>query len=207
VTSKDGKKDIKKMIDEKDLIQRIAKGEQDAFIALMDQYQNFVFRMILGLVGDVDDAEELTQDVFVKVFFKIKQFKQESSFKTWLYVIVKNTVRNYRIKQKIWQTVTLNWEHIETLADHRESLEEGQEKKEHLSEINQAMATLPFKVRHILVLREVNALSYLEIAAVLKCSVGTVKSQLSRAKVKLAAAYDKLQNSKKERNSICTIPV
>ncbi len=168
-------------------------NEPLTFENVIDQYQTQVFRTVLGMIGNYHDAEDLSQDIFVKLYRKLDSFKGHSSFKTWLYVIVHNTVKNYLLKNKLRRMISLDWLTDETdfeIPSDALSAQEETETKETIQELNCALQKIPFQHRHVLVLREINELAYDEIATILNCSIGTVKSRLSRAKENLRRSYE-----------------
>jgi RNA polymerase sigma-70 factor (ECF subfamily) len=182
------------------IIEAFLGGDEAAFDSLIDRYKHKVHRMILGLVGDIYDAEELTQDVFVIVFSKLHTFKKNAAFSTWLYTVVQNKVKNYWIRKKIRQTLSLDWlmetTGFDLVGDTEKSTEATMEEKERIAAVTKGLDSLPLKWRQVLTLRELNEMSYDDIAGVLKCSVGTVKSRLFRAKEKLKAVLETSSHSK-----------
>ncbi len=184
-----------------ELIDAFLDGNLVAYDLLIDRYKDKIFRMILSLVGDAHDAEELAQDIFVIIFTKLQTFKRTAMFSTWLYAIVQNRVNNYRIRKKIRQSLSLDWLMEESgfdPSDQKESFDASLEDKERIMLLNKSLDKLPFKWRQVLILRELNDLSYEEVAAVLKCSIGTVKSRLFRAKEKLKAIIESSPHSKEQ---------
>ena len=183
------------MVSDDALISSFLTGDVGAFEELVDKYHKPVFRMVMGLVGNESDAEELTQDIFVKIFFRLGGFKREAAFSTWLYTIVQNSVKTFRTKKRLSTVFSLDWmtDHDRfEIPDFSRSTHEKLEGKEMLEILNRALQKLSFKLRQILILKEVNELSYEEMAQILDCSIGTVKSRLSRAKEKLREIFPSL---------------
>ena len=170
------------------LVQRCALGDEAAFAELVGENQRMVVQLALNLLGDRDEALDLSQDVFLRVFRTISRFRGQSTLKTWIYRIVVNQARN---KHRFWRRrhradqVSLD-AHVAAHGDFRGSAEIGPERmlaqKELASRLKSALDGLPFDQRTAIVLREVDGLSYEEIAFSLGVAVGTVKSRLARAR-------------------------
>jgi RNA polymerase sigma-70 factor (ECF subfamily) len=170
------------------LVQRCAEGDEAAFAELVGENQRMVVQLALNLLGDRDEALDLSQDVFLRVFRTIGRFRGQSTLKTWIYRIVVNQARN---KHRFWRRrhradqVSLD-AHVAAHGDFRGSAEVGPERilaqKELASRLKSALDSLPFDQRTAIVLREVDGLSYDEIAFSLGVAVGTVKSRLTRAR-------------------------
>ncbi|MFT5170899.1 MAG: RNA polymerase sigma-70 factor (ECF subfamily) [Candidatus Marinamargulisbacteria bacterium] len=172
------------------LVDDFKSGQEQAFIMLLDRYEKKVYRMVFGMVRNTSDAQDLTQEIFVKVYQNLKKFRTESSLSNWILKIGSNHVKKFWIKSKVGRLVSLefladekHWE-IEDVSDDA-NLELTQEKKETFGILHKAIENLDMKARQIIVLRELNELSYQDIATILNMSIGTVKSRLSRAKEKL----------------------
>ena len=177
------------MVSDDTLIDLFLEGNEEAFEELIDKYQGHVFRMSMGILGDYHDAQECAQDIFVKLYFQLNNFKRKSAFSTWLYTIVQNSAKNYRLKKNLKHMLSLDWLGEigkDNIPSKEASHEEKSDTEETVSILNQALEKLSFKLRQVLILREMNDLSYEEIAHILNCSLGTVKSRISRAKEKLS---------------------
>jgi RNA polymerase sigma-70 factor (ECF subfamily) len=171
------------------LIQRCAAGEEGACAELVSGHERMVYTLALNLLGDRDEALDLSQEVFLRVFRTLQGFRGQSSLKTWIYRIVINQARN---RQRFWRRrrradqVSLD-QHV---AEHGELTQPGDgtspdqvlARKELASRLWAALNDLPFDQRTVVILREVDGLSYDEIAFSLGVAVGTVKSRLTRAR-------------------------
>ncbi len=176
------------------LIQRCAARDEDACAELVNEHQRMVYQLSLNLLGDHNEALDLSQEVFLRVFRTIHAFRGASQLRTWIYRIVVNQARN---RQRWWRRrhrslqVSLD-EHI---RDHGELPEAGNAgspdralgQKQLAERIRVALDCLPFDQRTALVLREIDGLSYEEIGYSLGIAVGTVKSRLARAREALRA--------------------
>ena len=181
---------LKELTDE-DLILQVQRGNNVCFDILVDRFKIRLFNYLFRMVGDRDEAEELAQETFVKAFIHADKYKTIAKFSTWLYTIGTNLVRNrIRSKRRAPQLLSL-W--------HRNTDSEGNEKQIDLVDhgrqpdsqfndrelggiINDAIAKIPEKYRTSFVLREINQLSYEEIAAVTGLKLGTVRSRINRAR-------------------------
>jgi RNA polymerase sigma-70 factor, ECF subfamily len=175
------------------LVQRCAEGDEAACGELVAEHQRMVVQLAMNLLGDRDEALDLSQDVFLRVFRTIHRFRGQSTLRTWIYRIAVNQARN---RHRFWRRrhradqVSLD-QHIAThgefLSNRDSTPERALAQKELASQIEQALGGLPFDQRTAIVLREVDGLSYEEIAFSLGVAVGTVKSRLTRARQALRA--------------------
>ena len=173
------------------LIQRCAAGDDTAFAEVMAEHQRMVVQLAMNLLGDRDEALDLSQDVFIRVFRTIGQFRGQSALRTWIYRIAVNQARN---RHRFWRRrrrsdqVSLD-AHVEAHGDFQCGAEVGPDRilaqKELAARLQGALDALPFDQRTAIVLREVDGLSYDEIAFSLGVAVGTVKSRLTRARQSL----------------------
>jgi RNA polymerase sigma-70 factor, ECF subfamily len=170
------------------LVQRCASGDEVACADLVAEHQRMVVQLAINLLGDRDEALDLSQEVFLRVFRTIRSFRGQSSLRTWIYRIAVNQARN---RHRFWNRrhradqVSLD-EHV---AAHGEFLSGGEStpeqvlaQKELAGRLQHALDSLPFDQRTAIVLREIDGLSYEEIAYSLGIAIGTVKSRLTRAR-------------------------
>jgi RNA polymerase sigma-70 factor (ECF subfamily) len=178
---------------EASLIQRCAARDEDACAELVSEHQRMVYQLSLNLLNDHNEALDLSQEVFLRVFRTIHNFRGHSSLRTWIYRIVVNQARN---RQRWWrrrhraQQVSLD-QHIQDHGELPETSDHGPDRmmgQKHLAErIRVALDRLPFDQKTAIVLREIDGLSYEEIGFSLGIAVGTVKSRLARAREGLRA--------------------
>ena len=178
---------------ESSLVQRCAQGDELACAELVDEHQRMVYTLALHLLGDHDEALEVSQEVFLRVFRTIHAFRGQSALRTWIYRIVINQARN---RQRWWrrrfraQQVSLD-EHIRENGEMQSADTVDPDRvlgrKELASRLSSALDGLPFDQRSCIVLREVDGLSYEEIGFSLGVATGTVKSRLARAREALRA--------------------
>ena len=170
------------------LIQRCAAGDEIAFAELVAEHQRMVVQLAVNLLGDRDEALDLSQEVFLRVFRTIARFRGQSTLRTWIYRIAVNQARN---RHRFWRRrhradqVSLDV-HVATHGEFRSGAEAGPDRvfaqKELAAKLQSALDALPFDQRTAIVLREIDGLSYDEIAYSLGVAVGTVKSRLTRAR-------------------------
>src|SRR5438876_1632473 len=170
------------------LVQRCAEGEEAACAELVAEHQRMVIQLAMNLLGDRDEALDLSQEVFLRVFRTIHRFRGQSTLRTWIYRIAVNQARN---RHRFWRRrhradqVSLD-QHLADHGDLRSTAESTPDRllaqKELAERLQQALDHLPFDQRTAIVLREVDGLSYEEIAYSLGVAVGTVKSRLTRAR-------------------------
>ena len=170
------------------LVERCAAGDDAAYAELLADHQRMVVQLAMNLLGDRDEALDLSQEVFLRIFRTISRFRGQSSLRTWIYRIVVNQARN---RHRFWRRrhradqVSLD-AHIEAHGELWSPDTAGPDRalaqKELALRLNHALNDLPFEQRTAIVLREVDGLSYEEIAFSLGVAVGTVKSRLTRAR-------------------------
>ena len=178
---------------EASLIQRCAARDEDACAELVAEHQRMVYQLSLNLLNDHNEALDLSQEVFLRVFRTVHSFRGHSSLRTWIYRIVVNQARN---RQRWWrrrhraQQISLD-QHIQEHGDVPEAVDHGPDRmvgQKQLGErIHVALDRLPFDQKTAIVLREIDGLSYDEIGFSLGIAVGTVKSRLARAREGLRA--------------------
>lgn len=179
--------------DEK-LIRAAMDGDEEAFRGLMERYKGRAYGVALGIVGDPDEAQDVLQDAFVKAWYRLKDFRFGSNFYTWFYRLLVNQAIDRWRKRSRAATVPLDesWLSEETSPPDTEvyprTPEELAGNRELVEGLTRAIAALPEYHRTVILLREVDGLSYDEIARVLDCSVGTVMSRLHYARAKLREA-------------------
>ncbi len=176
---------------DEDLMLRVQQGDTACFDLLVERYKVRLFNYLLRLVGNRDDAEEIAQEAFVKAYIHAGKYKTIAKFSTWLYTIATNLVRNrMRAKSRRPQMVPL-WgtgskdsdeEKQIDLEDNSRSPEDTMNDSELGQVISEAIQQIPEKYRTSFVLREINQLSYEEIAAVTGLKLGTVRSRINRAR-------------------------
>jgi RNA polymerase sigma-70 factor (ECF subfamily) len=176
------------------LILRCQANDAAAFNEIVSRYKNKVFNYVCRMVGAGADAEDLTQETFLRAYMNIKSFQSRASLNTWLFRIATNICIDFVRKRRKTQAVTASL--------HREDEEEGSEVERDMPDsrfdpqsillnrelgvrLNQALASLPEKLRTVVLLHDIEGLAYEEIAQIVECPLGTVKSRLFNARMAL----------------------
>ena len=175
------------------LVERAQRGDKHAFELLVAKYQRRLGRLISRFVRDSAEAEDVTQDAFIKAYRALPGFRGESAFYTWLYRIGINTAKNHLLANKRRPMTSTLFD-----AEESESFEEASLLREVSTPENELMSKqvvdvvqsslqqLPEDLRSALTLREIEGLSYEEIASVMNCPIGTVRSRIFRAREAVA---------------------
>jgi RNA polymerase sigma-70 factor (ECF subfamily) len=169
---------------DKALILEASKGDMESFEEVYRASSGFVYNVALRITRNPNDAEEVTQDVFIKVYKNLSSFGFNSSFKTWVYRITVNTALNLCKKRS--RELKHSVEYNEDLLKSRPDNYCNQEKEKHLDEI---LGSLNPDQRACMTLRNIQGLSYREIAEVLKVNINTVRSRLKRAREAALKTY------------------
>ena len=178
---------------ERELNLRCQEKDSAAMGTLIVQYQHWVYNIAYGLLGHREDAQDTTQDVFLSVWQNIHKFQFRSRFSTWLYKIVKNKCLNVIDQKKRRKTDPMEiddtqpWVPLNTVTPEQEVL-----RNEQTEILHAALGKLKESYRTILVLRELRELSYEEIAEILNCTLGRVKSRLHEARKALRQELERI---------------
>lgn len=180
------------MVDEKKLIKKIKQGDTDAFSELVLLYEKKAINFTYRILNDMSDAQDATQEAFLRVFDKIDSFQGNSSFSTWFYTILNNICLDILRKRSrqadtisIGQTDSNDEEYELQIEDSSPGPYEQLQKKSAMETLEKALTQLSDEHRTVIVMRDLNGLEYEEISSILKVSLGTVKSRLSRARLAL----------------------
>ena len=191
---------------ELNMVQRARSGDRDAFAWLLERYEKQVYHQALRMVGNPEDAADLTQDTFIKVWQGLPSFQGDSSFSTWLFRLTGNACIDFiRREKKRRGDVSLDDEERDlssALIDPTSTPQQALEQKELHRAVSEGLRRLSDEHRQILVLREINGLSYDEIGDILDLSPGTVKSRIARARISLAKILRKTGNFSDPSSSI-----
>jgi len=189
--------------DEAGLITELQAGSESAFDWLVTHYHGPVYSLALSMLGDTADAADSTQEVFLKAFRGIRRFRRGSSLKTWLYrIAVREALNNRRwFKRHLQKNVSIDAESEEGFApvevqDSNASPYEQMATHEIQAAVQEALQQIPEVFRSAVILRDLEGLSYEEVAEVLDCSVGTVKSRILRGRRTLKELLEPLLGGK-----------
>mgnify|MGYP001826019544 FL=1 len=182
--------------DETQLIDRALQGDRDAFTELVELNQERLFASMLQVTGSPEEAEEVVQEAFIRVFMKLDTFQRNSQFFTWLYRIAFNSALTRRRRNRARVSLDYCRENngLE-VSDEGAGVDEPMLRRERVDMVREAMHTLTDEHRSILVLREMEEHSYEDIAEILEISIGTVRSRLSRARRQLKLALEATQRA------------
>ncbi len=176
------------------LVERAQSGDKRAFELLVVKYQRRVGRLVSRLVRDAHEVEDITQETFIRAYRALGNFRAESAFYTWLYRIAVNTAKNHLVSQGRRPPSSTEMDAAEA-----EQTDEGYHLRETATPeselmtkqiantVQKAMSALPEELRTAITLREIEGLSYEEIAEAMNCPVGTVRSRIFRARDSIAA--------------------
>ena len=177
------------MSEERQLIARCKDGDIEAYEQLIQGYQKKVYNIALKMLGNAEDASDAAQEALIKVYKSIAGFKEESSLSTWIYRIATNVCLDELRKKKKSNVVSIHT-NLQTedgelsvqIEDHRPQPDQVYENLELRQEMKKAIDALNEEHKTVVVLRDIQGMSYEEIAHIMQCSLGTVKSRINRAR-------------------------
>lgn len=188
------------------IVQRVQAGDKKAYNLLVSKYQRRVARLLTRMVKNQEDIDDVVQDTFIKAYRAIGNFRGESAFYTWIYRIAINTAKNHLVTQNRRPT-TLNESNdddSETFEDNSalsniDTPESLMQTKQIGEAVNDAMAALPDDLREAIIMREIDGLSYEEIASAMDCPIGTVRSRIFRAREAISQKIKPLLDPKGDK--------
>ncbi len=188
------------------LVERVQRGEKRAFDLLVSKYQRKLFRLLSRLIRDQAEIEDVAQEAFIKAYRALPNFRGESAFYTWLYRIAINTAKNYLVAQgrRAPTQTDAEIDDAENFDDAEALRTEDTPDRMLLSKqvaeaVNRAIERLPEELRTAIVLRELEGLTYEEIAASMNCPIGTVRSRIFRAREAVAEELRPILETNKDR--------
>ena len=181
-------------LDDAGVVTSFLDGEERAFAELVERYQTRLLNFIYRTIGDREKAEDLVQEVFIRVYRHLHRFDRSKKFSTWIYTIASNLAKNElrnrsRNPLVLFQTIRKNWQDDDRPLQFEDSSTRPDDlyRKRHLRElVESSVAQLPEHHREVFVLRELEGKSYEEIAEITSTNLGTVKSRLNRARTSFA---------------------
>ena len=188
------------------LVERAQRGDKHAFELLVTKYQRKLWRLLSRFIRDPAEVEDVAQESFIKAYRALPSFRGDSAFYTWLYRIGINTAKNYLVAMGRRAPTTTEFD-----SEEAESFEDGDQlrdintpesvlmSKQIAATVNETMAELPEELRTAITLREIEGLSYEEIAGIMNCPIGTVRSRIFRAREAIAAKLRPLIETRKDK--------
>lgn len=188
------------------LVERVQSGDKHAFDLLVTKYQRKLARLLSQFIRDPAEVEDVTQEAFIKAYRALPSFRGDSAFYTWLYRIGVNTAKNFLVSQgrKLPTVQGFDNEETENLEENVLLKEINTPESELMSQqiaqtVNQTLDALPEELRTAIVLREIDGLSYEEIANIMNCPIGTVRSRIFRAREAISEQLRPLLGTSKDK--------
>lgn len=188
------------------LVERAQRGDKQAFELLVVKYQRKLGRLLSRFIRDSAEVEDVSQEAFIKAYRALPSFRGDSAFYTWLYRIGINTAKNYLVAMGRRAPTTTEFD-----SEEAENFDDGDQlrdlntpeaelmTKQIAATVNQTMEELPEELRTAITLREIEGMSYEDIAAVMNCPIGTVRSRIFRARETIAARLRPLLGTSKDK--------
>ena len=188
------------------LVERAQRGDKEAFELLVSKYQRKLARLLSRFIRDATEVEDVTQEAFIKAYRALPTFRGDSAFYTWLYRIGINTAKNYLVAMGRRAPTTTDFD-----RDEAENFEDGDQlrdlntpendlmSRQVAETVNQTLEELPEELRTAITLREIEGLSYEDIASIMNCPIGTVRSRIFRAREAIADKLRPLLGTRKDR--------
>jgi RNA polymerase sigma-70 factor (ECF subfamily) len=188
------------------LVERVQRGDKHAFELLVVKYQRKILRLLSRLIRDPSEIEDVAQEAFIKAYRALPQFRGDSAFYTWLYRIAINTAKNHLVASGRRPSSPSEFEtedgetfdETDTLSDNN-TPESVLASREIAETVNAAIEALPEELRSAIVLREIEGMSYEDIAVAMGCPIGTVRSRIFRAREAIASRLKPLLGNNDDR--------
>jgi RNA polymerase sigma-70 factor (ECF subfamily) len=188
------------------LVERAQRGDKRAFDLLVSKYQRKLARLLSRFIRDSTEVEDVTQEAFIKAYRALPTFRGDSAFYTWLYRIGINTAKNYLVAlgRRAPTTTNIDSEEAEGFEDGDQlrdlnTPEDELASKQVAETVNQTLGELPEELKTAITLREIEGLSYEDIANIMNCPIGTVRSRIFRAREAIAAKLRPLLGTRQDR--------
>lgn len=188
------------------LVERVQRGDKKAFELLVTKYQRKLNRLLSRFIRDPSEVEDVAQEAFIKAYRALPSFRGDSAFYTWLYRIAVNTAKNYLVAaaRRAPTSTTIDSEEAESFEEghqlrHMNTPEAELMSKQVAATVNQTMDALPEELRVAITLREIEGMSYEDIAAAMSCPIGTVRSRIFRARETIAARIRPMLGTAKDK--------
>ncbi len=188
------------------LVERVQRGDKKAFELLVTKYQRKLNRLLSRFIRDPSEVEDVSQEAFIKAYRALPSFRGDSAFYTWLYRIAVNTAKNYLVAaaRRAPTSTTIDSEEAESFEEghqlrHMNTPEAELMGKQVAATVSQTMEALPEELRVAITLREIEGMSYEDIAAAMSCPIGTVRSRIFRARETIAARIRPMLGTSKDK--------
>jgi RNA polymerase sigma-70 factor (ECF subfamily) len=188
------------------LVERVQRGDKKAFELLVTKYQRKLNRLLSRFIRDPSEVEDVSQEAFIKAYRALPSFRGDSAFYTWLYRIAVNTAKNYLVAaaRRAPTSTAIDSEEAESFEEghqlrHMNTPEAELMSKQVAATVNQTMEALPEELRVAITLREIEGMSYEDIAAAMSCPIGTVRSRIFRARETIAAKIRPMLGTAKDK--------
>jgi RNA polymerase sigma-70 factor (ECF subfamily) len=188
------------------LVERAQRGDKHAFEMLVLKYQRKLIRLLSRFIRDANEVEDVAQEAFIKAYKALPNFRGESAFYTWLYRIGINTAKNYLVAmgRRAPTSTDSNAEEAEELGESELLVDVNTPENEMMSRqvantVNQSLEKLPEDLRTAITLREIEGLSYEEIALMMNCPIGTIRSRIFRAREAIATQLRPMLDAGKDK--------
>lgn len=187
---------------DKDLVHQVQQGNKRAFDLLVLKYQRRIMRLLSRMISDPAEVEDVAQEVFIKAYRALPQFRGDSNFYTWLYRIAINSARNWQAASRRRPFLMNEYENedgetfsLESTLTDNNTPESEMVSRQVVSTIREAIDQLAPELRTAILLREIEGLSYDEIAQMMDCPIGTVRSRIFRARAAIAEQLREVRES------------
>jgi RNA polymerase sigma-70 factor (ECF subfamily) len=188
------------------LVERAQRGDKKAFELLVGKYQRKLARLLSRFIRDAAEVEDVTQEAFIKAYRALPTFRGDSAFYTWLYRIGINTAKNYLVAmgRRAPTTTEIDSEEAEGFENGNQlrdlnTPENEMATRQIADTVNQTLGELPEELRTAITLREIEGLSYEDIANIMNCPIGTVRSRIFRAREAIAAKLRPMLGTRNDR--------
>jgi len=191
---------------DRQLVERAQRGDKHAFELLVSKYQRKLSRLLSRFIRDAGEVEDVAQEAFIKAYRALPSFRGDSAFYTWLYRIGINTAKNYLVAMGRRAPTATEFD-----SEEAEGFDDGEQlrdintpenvmmSKQIATTVNETMERLPEELRTAITLREIEGLSYEEIATIMNCPIGTVRSRIFRAREAIAEKLRPLLDTNKDQ--------
>jgi len=182
-------------MDWRTIIQRCLNGDNEAWEMLVRKYSKRIFNLAYQFSGIYEEAEDMTQEIFLKLFKSLRQYNFKANFEAWFIKLAKNHCIDHYRKSKCEKLKRINFNDLERLLSNNSNPEDDLLRKEKLKIVFNGLKNLSPEIRMVIILRDIQGMSYEEIAQIMELPLGTIKSRINRGRIQLA---ENLKNGLKQ---------